>query len=194
MKIFSMSWCVRRPPPPCASTMRSSATRGTGQLRLNEVVLASAIVIVGRARAFRRYHGSAEWILRRALHGKRRALVRLFDALQNQSADALRRFFGRFTGEREAAIGIIFLKASFELEAARGNFAETAPLARNNLKNLCNRLLCWAVPFPANRAHILIFDIVAAFFELAHRHVDAFEQIERLESSHNDGNFVFFGD
>ena len=77
LKIFSMSWCVSRPPPPCASTMRSSATRGTGQLRLNMVILASAIVIVGCARAFGRYHGRAERIFRRTFDAERRTLVRL---------------------------------------------------------------------------------------------------------------------
>src|SRR5579864_4420649 len=124
MKIFSMSWCVRRPPPPCASTMRSSATRGTGQLRLNEVILASAIVIVGRARALGRYHGRAQRIFRRALHGECRAFVRLLDALQNQSADALRRFTRRLAREGEAAVGIVLLKAPAKLEAARQNLAE----------------------------------------------------------------------
>src|SRR5579871_2672575 len=108
MKIFSMSWWVRRPPPPCASTMRSSATRGTGQLRLNEVILASAIVIIGRARAFGRYHGSAQRIFRRALYRKRGALVRFLDALQNQAADALRRFASRLAGEWKSQVGIVF--------------------------------------------------------------------------------------
>src|SRR5579864_1370911 len=109
MKTFSMSWCVSRPPPPCASTMRSSATRGTGQFRLNELILASAIVIVGRARAFRRYHGRAERILRRALHRERGALVRLLDALQDESADAFRRLARRLARKWEAQVGVIFL-------------------------------------------------------------------------------------
>jgi len=49
--------------------------------------------------------------------------VRLLDSLQNQSADALGRFFRWLTGERKAAVGIVFLKASYELEAARRDFA-----------------------------------------------------------------------
>src|SRR6516165_6932593 len=109
--------------------MRSSATRGTGQLRLKEVILASAIVIVGRASAFGRYHRSAQRIFRGALHGKRRALVGLLDALQNKSADALGRFVHRLAREWEAAVGIVFLEASAKLEAAGRNFAEAAPLA-----------------------------------------------------------------
>src|ERR1700751_2414548 len=125
--------------------MRSSATRGTGQLRLNEVILASAIVVVGRARAFRRYHGSAERIFRRALHGKRRAVVRLLDALQNQSADALRRFVRRFARKWEAAVGIVSLKTPAQLEAAGGNFAQAAPLPWGDFENLRNRLLRRAV-------------------------------------------------
>src|SRR5579871_2616155 len=115
MKIFSMSWWVRRPPPPCASTMRSSATRGTGQLRLNGLILASAIVIIGRARALRRYHGSTERILRGALNRERRTLVRLLDALQNQSADAIRRLMRDFTRKGEAAVCVVFLEASAQL-------------------------------------------------------------------------------
>src|SRR5579859_6904418 len=115
--------------------MRSSATRGTGQLRLNEVVLTSAIVIVGRARTFGRYHRRAERIFRRTLHGERRAFVRLLDALQNQSADALGRFPRRFAGVREAAVSVVFLKAPAQLESAGGDLAQSAPLSRSNLEH-----------------------------------------------------------
>src|SRR6266576_4250567 len=180
MKIFSMSWCVRRPPPPCASTMRSSATRGTGQLRLNEVILASAIVIVGRARPFGRYHRRAQRIFRRALHGKRRAFVRLLDALENQAADALRRLARRLAGEGKAAVSVVLLKAPAKLEAARRNFAKAAPLPGNNFEYFRDRLLRRTVPFPAHRACVLILDLVPAFFELADRHENAVENVERL--------------
>src|SRR6266567_1055791 len=110
-KIFSMSWCVSRPPPPCARTMRSSATRGTGQLRLNSViVLTSAIVVIGRARSLRRNHGGAQRIFGRTLHRKRRTLLRLLDALQNQAADALRRLTRGLGRRRIPPVGGLFLK------------------------------------------------------------------------------------
>jgi hypothetical protein len=48
-------------------------------------------------------------------------LVRLLDALQNQSADALGRFVHRFAGVREAAVGIMFLESSAQLKTAGGN-------------------------------------------------------------------------
>src|SRR5579872_3891653 len=122
--------------------MRSSATRGTGQLRLNSVMtLASAIVIVRRARPFRRNHGSVERIFRCALHGKRRTFVRLLDALQNQSADALRRFAGGLDGRGVTPVGIILLKAAAQLESTRRNLAQPAPRAVYNLKDLSNPLL-----------------------------------------------------
>ena len=152
-----MSWCVSRPPPPCARTMRSSATRGTGQFRLNELILASAIVVIGRACAFRRYHGSAERILRRTLHSERRALVRLLDALQNESADALGRFARRFAGKRVTAVSVIFLKTPAQLEAAGRNLAKAAPLARDYLEDVRDALLRRSVPFPPNRAAVLVF-------------------------------------
>src|SRR3974390_420242 len=121
--------------------MRSSATRGTGQLRLNEVVLASAIVVVSCARAFGRYHGSAERIFRRALRGKRRALVRLLDALQNQSADALRRFVRGRAGKWETTVRIVLLKTPAQLKSAGRNLSQSAPLARAYFKNFRDRFL-----------------------------------------------------
>src|SRR5579864_4381801 len=195
IKIFSMSWCVSLPPPPCASTMRSSATRGTGQLRLNEVVvLTSAIVIVSSTRAFGRYHGRAQRIFRRALHGKCRTLVRFLDALQNQPTDAFGRFSRRLPSRRITAVGIVLLETSAQLESARGYFAQASPLARHDFEDLRDAILRWTIPFPPHRARVLVLDFVSAFFQLCHGHVDAFENVERLESSDHDGDFVFFSD
>src|SRR5271167_2176238 len=133
--------------------MRSSATRGTGQLRLNSVMsLASAIVIIGRARAFRRYHGSAQRILRRTLYRECGTLVRLFDALQNQPADALRRLVRRFSRKGITPVGIVFLKAAAQLEAAGGNLAQPAPLAVHHLEHFDDAFLRRAVSFPARGA------------------------------------------
>src|SRR5579864_5370207 len=153
--------------------MRSSATRGTGQLRLYGLILASAKVIVGRARAFGRYHGSAQRIFGRALHSKGRTLVRLLEPLQNQSADALRRLLRGLASEGESAVGIVFLKSSAQLKTAGGNLAQAAPLSRRNFKYLRNSLLRRAIPFPAHGARVLIFYFVPSLFELAHGHVNA---------------------
>ena len=91
-------------------------------------------MIVGRACAFGRNHGRAQRIFRRALHGKRRAFVRLLDALENQAADALRRLARRLAGEGKAAVSVVLLKAPAKLEAARRNFAKAAPLPGNNFE------------------------------------------------------------
>src|SRR5579871_71930 len=190
MKIFSMSWWVRRPPPPCARTMRSSATRGTGQFRVKLVGLPSAIVIVGRARALRRYHGSAQRVLGRALYREGWTFVGLFDALENHPADAFGRFARRFAGEREAPVGVIFLEAPAQLEAAGRNLAQPPPLPRNNFEYFFDPLLCRTIPFPPHRPHILILNFVPAFLQLAYRHVNAFEKVERLESRHDNRHVV----
>ena len=127
-----------RPPPPCASTMRSSATRGTGQLRLNSPWrLASAIVIVGRAGALGGDHGRAERVLGRALHGERRALVRLLDALQDQAADALGglvRAAAPMNGKRR--FGVEFPEASAQPEAAGRESRRCRATARCRLRTL----------------------------------------------------------
>src|SRR3954471_19515616 len=174
--------------------MRSSATRGTGQLRLRGLMFASAIVVVSRARALGRYHGSAQRILRRAFHRKCRALVWLFESLQNEAADALGGFLRRLAGEREALVGIVFLEASAQLETAGRNFSQAAPLPRSYFEDFGDRLLRRAIPFPPHRARVLIFDLVASLFELDYAHINPLEQIERLESRHHDGNFVFLRD
>src|SRR6201998_4705948 len=152
--------------------MRSSATRGTGQLRLNAGVLASAIVVVGRACAFRRYHRSAQRIFRRALHGKRRAVVGFLDALQNQSADALRRLVRGFARKWEAAVRIVFLKSSAQLEAAGRNLSKAAPLAGSYFKNFGDCLLRRAIPFAPHGARVLILTLVSSLFEVCHGHQD----------------------
>src|ERR1700758_2169702 len=161
IKIFSMSWWVRRPPPPCARTMRSSATRGTGQLRLNELVLASAIVVVGRARSLGGNHRRAQRIFRRALHRKSGTLVGLLDALQDQSADALGRFARWLTRKWEAEVGIVLLKASAKLESTGGNFSQPAPLPRADLEHFCDSFLCRTISFPPDGACVLILHLMA---------------------------------
>src|SRR5579859_6838357 len=174
--------------------MRSSATRGTGQLTLNEVVLTSAIVIVGRARALRRYHRSAERIFRRTLYRKRRALVRLLDALQNESADTLGRLARGLAGKWETEVGVVFLEAPAQLKTAGGNLAQAAPLPRSDFKNLADAILRGAIPFPPHRAAVLVLDSVAAFFQLAHCYKNAFENVEGLESGDHDRHFIFRSD
>src|SRR5437016_1578455 len=144
--------------------MRSSATRGTGQFRLNELILASAIVVVSRARTFGRYHGSAQRVFGRAFHGKRRTIVRLLDALKNQPADALRRLVRRRADEREPQIRVMFLKTATKLEAAGGNLSQAAPLARSDLKNFRDCHLRETIPFPFHRSAVLILDVVPSFF------------------------------
>src|SRR3954462_7964730 len=171
--------------------MRSSATRGTGQLRLN--VLTSAIMVVSGARAFGRFHGRAQRIFRRALYHERRAFVWFLKALQNHPADAFRRLARGLAGKWKASVGIVLLKASTELKSARGDFAEPSPLPRADLEHFRNGLLRRTVPFPAHRASILILDFVPPFFQLAGGHENAFENIERLKSSHDDGDFVLRG-
>src|SRR5580765_1232708 len=113
--------------------MRSSATRGTGQFRLN--VLTSAIVIVSGAGAFGRYHGRTQRIFRRTLHSESRALVRLFQTLKNHSTDTVGRLTRWFAGEREAAVGVVFLKPPAQLEATGRNLTESAPLPRANFED-----------------------------------------------------------
>src|ERR1039457_331202 len=157
--------------------MRSSATLGTGQLRLNVFMdLASAIVVIGCTCALGRNHWSAERVFRRALHRKRRSLVR------------------RFTRKGEAPVGIILLEAPAQLEAAGRDLAEPAPLTIRYLEHFGNAFLRGAVPFAASGANVLVLDLVAAFFQLAHGQENALQNIERLEAGDHDGDPVTLRD
>ena len=92
--------------------------------------------------------------------------MRLLDALQDQSANALGRLARRFAGVREAPVGIVFLKASPQLESAGRNLAQSAPLPRSDLEDFSNRLLRGPVPFSPDRAHVLIFDLGASALQV----------------------------
>jgi hypothetical protein len=114
--------------------------------------------------------------------------------LQNESADALRRLARRLARKGVAQIGVMFLKTPAQLEAAGRNLAQAAPLPRGDLEYFRDPLLRRSIPFPANRAAVLVFDLVAAFFQLGCRHQNAFENVERLKAGDDDWDFVALRD
>ena len=50
------------------------------------------------------------------------------------------------------------------------------------------------LPSQRDRAHVLVFGLGAAFFELRHQHRDGLDQIHRLESAHHDGDPVLLAE
>ena len=60
--------------------------------------------------------------------------------------------------------------------------AQPAPLPRGYFKHLSDALLRGTITFAPHCAAVLVFNLVPALFQLAHRHVNAFENVERLVS------------
>src|SRR5580693_10435197 len=88
----------------------------------------------------------------------------------------------------------MFLETSAQLEAAGGNLTQAAPLAVNDFKDFENAFLGGAVAFAACGAGVLVLDFVAAFLQLADRHENSVQNVERLETGDDNGNFVALGD
>src|SRR5579863_6022937 len=86
--------------------MKSSAGRGTGQLRFTSFMGTSSVEIVGRACAFGRYHRRAERGFRSAASSKSRALKRLLQPLQDQTGDAFTRLFDCADPDWKSLLGI----------------------------------------------------------------------------------------
>src|ERR1035438_8748924 len=62
------------------------------------------------------------------------------------------------------------------------------------LEHFGNAFLRGAVPFAASGASVLVLDLVAAFFQLAHGQENALQNIERLEAGDHDGDPVTLRD
>src|SRR5262245_14511048 len=94
----------------------------------------ASVVVIGRTRAFRRHHGSAERVLWRAGFPEGRALVRLLEPLEDQPADADVRFRHAKALDGEALFRIKFGISVAQAVAALRDRADAAPLAIGNLE------------------------------------------------------------
>src|SRR5438477_12016371 len=54
-------------------------------------------------------------------------------------------------------------------------------------KHALDHFLRGASPPARDRTHILILQLRASFFELAHRHQDSFEDVQRFETGNDNG-------
>src|ERR1019366_1250592 len=124
----------------------------------------------------------------RAAGREGRAVEGLFEALENQRADALGGFldFGFFEAKDFFRIprGELFAQA----QAAQGNFADAAPLAVGDFEHNAEQVLRRNVAGAGDGARVLIFQLRAALFELGGEHSDGFEKIGWLEATDHDGD------
>jgi len=104
------------------------------------------VPVVSGASALARYHGRAERMLRRAARAEGRAFVRFDLSLQNQAAEAFGRFINVMVGQIKFLFGIERGIGVVQAEAALGNFADAAPLARHDLENFVDKLCAGWLP------------------------------------------------
>src|SRR5512139_806808 len=115
INIFSISWCVSLPPPPCARSTFGYCSIGMGHINalpffdsdaMDSVRRPFAIVIVSRACALGRDHCGPHRAFGCAPAAKCRAFMRLPDPLQDQSAHAFRGLVGSTVGDAEAGLRV----------------------------------------------------------------------------------------
>src|SRR5690348_10581547 len=86
------------------------------------------IGVVGGAGAFGRYHGGAQRMQRRAGGAERRAIMGLFNPLEDLAADAPVVFPGVEVGDLEAPFGVVGAVLPAQLITAFGDGADAPPL------------------------------------------------------------------
>src|SRR5579885_2744036 len=165
-KTSSSNWCISRPPPPCAIRTRGYCEIGSGQAIFPSGVFtglpysdraAAAVAVVRCTGAFARHHGRPQRMLRGATAAKRRAVRRFFQTLQNQAGKTLHRFLHAPIRQAEFFLRVEGGEFVAQTQPALWNFAQAAPLARNDLENSSDQGLRRSVAFAANEAAVLIF-------------------------------------
>ena len=206
-----MSSRVIRPPPPWPIWIVGLSLSGIGQSRTNSSIMirrgpppvapprgprprAVGYLQVRRARPLGGDHRRPERVHRGAARSECGALLGFLDALQDEPADALRVLRGGVTGDLELARRIEGRVRRSEAEPARGDLPDSPPLARDHGEHLGEQVPGGDVPFPPHRAGVLVLDLRPALLELEHAHVNALQDIERLESGDDDRDLVVSGD
>src|SRR5437870_9388446 len=95
-----------------------------------------AVSVVSGTGALRRDHRGPQRRQGGALLAERRALVRLFQALEHLPADAHRRFLRLDVVHLKQALGVVRTILVAQLVTALRNNADAAPLAIANLEHL----------------------------------------------------------
>ena len=116
-----------------------------------------------------------------ALRAERRAFDRLFDALQNDPADALARFLDGVSGHAKARFRIETPVRLSQPEPALGDLSDSTPFAGDDAEDVLDEFLRLDISLAAHAPRVRILDLGAAFLQLLQTHVDAMENVERLE-------------
>src|ERR1041384_1054889 len=130
-------------------------------------------------------------MLGRADRAERRTVERFQHAVQYVAGTADRGFRGMNAFDvAEAALGVERGELGANAEAAPGNRADAAPVAVHQLEDPRHEVLSWLVAVTPHGAHVLVFDLVPPFFQLADREQHAFQDVERLEAGDDDRDLV----
>ena len=138
----------------------------------------AGVVVIGGTRPFRRNHGRAERILGRALLAKRRAVMRLFEPLQNQPTDAQLGFANFNPLDRKTTLGIIHLIVRGQVESALWNGSDAPPLPVPHLKHFADQPQSGRITFPPHDPRILVVDAADPLLQHGHATVNPFEEIQ----------------
>src|SRR5208337_4035506 len=145
-----------------------------------------AISVVRSARSFGRDHWSAQRILRRAACAECGTIRGLLQPLEHLGANTLCRFIRGYSFRPEDAIRIEFGVFLPETQTTLRNSSDPAPFPITYLEHFRQHFLSAQVALVSHCPIILVLDCRPSFFELRHQHQDGFQQIKRLETTHNN--------
>ena len=110
---------------------------------------------------------------------------------QHFGTDTFGGLLGANINEIENAVCIECGVFFFQEQSALRNRPDAPPFAIRDFKNPGDGFLRGAIPFVLHGAHILIFQLGPAFFELNDEHADGFEEVNRFKSANDDGHAEF---
>src|SRR4029077_16434222 len=148
-----------------------------------------AVSVIRGARAFCGNHGRAERMLGGALLSKRRTIMRLLHAFEDEPADADLRFLRvDFLGLKDS-VCIVVAKFIAQFVATFWNRTDAAPFAVAHFEHFIHQILRDTVSFFLNDPRILVLHFVSSGLELAHSHQNSLQDVERFEAGDHDWNF-----
>src|SRR5215216_2195864 len=108
------------------------------------------------------------------------ALPGLEDALEDLAALARLRVGDAHAGNGVAQLGVEIRVGVRELQGGLGYEAHPPPLeVRAELEDFCHALEGCKIAFPGYDPAVLVLDLAASLFELAHQHKDGLQKVER---------------
>src|SRR5512141_3020157 len=150
-------------------------------------------MVIRRTRSLGRHHQCAKWMLRCAFRAECRASWRLEFSRQHFACVTFLRLVDVYVPKSKLCLRVERSEFRAEPKAAHRDLTDAAPFTIGQLEHVLDAKARGRRSFASHRPHVLVFDAISARLELLYSHQHSFEDVERLESRHDDRNSILRG-